>query len=67
MDRYVFHIPCAVYENGALKPAPWQQVIDDFAEVLYKHTDGFFVQDAVVIIRDAAMRKSCWWPILMPM
>ena len=47
MHRYVFHIPCAVYENGALKPAPWQQVIDEFAEVLYKHTDGFFVQDAV--------------------
>ena len=47
MHRYVFHIPCAVYDNGALKPAPWQQVIDDFAEVLYKHTDGFFVQDAV--------------------
>lgn len=45
MHRYVFHIPCAVYENGALKPAPWQQVIDEFAEVLYKHTDGFFVQD----------------------
>ena len=22
-------------------------MIDDFAEVLYKHTDGFFVQDAV--------------------
>lgn len=47
MHRYVFHIPCAVYENGALKSAPWQQVIDEFAEVLYKHTDGFFVQDAV--------------------
>lgn len=47
MHRYVFHIPCAVYESGALKPAPWQQVIDDFAEVLYKHTDGFFVQDVV--------------------
>lgn len=47
MHRYVFHIPCAVYDNDALKPAPWQQVIDDFAEVLYKHTDGFFVQDAV--------------------
>ena len=47
MYRYVFHIPCAVYENGALKSAPWQQVIDEFAEVLYKHTDGFFVQDAV--------------------
>ena len=30
-----------------MKPAPWQQVIDDLAEVLYKHTDGFFVQDAV--------------------
>lgn len=63
MHRYVFHIPCAVYDNGALKPASWQQVIDEFAEVLYKHTDGFFVQD----VRDAAMRKSCWWPILMPM
>lgn len=47
MHRYVFHIPCAVYDNGALKSAPWQQVIDEFAEVLYKHTDGFFVQDAV--------------------
>lgn len=47
MHRCVFHIPCAVYENGALKSAPWQQVIDEFAEVLYKHTDGFFVQDAV--------------------
>ena len=42
MHRYVFHIPCAVYDNGALKSAPWQQVIDEFAEVLYKHTDGFF-------------------------
>ena len=42
MHRYVFHIPCAVYENGALKSAPWQQVIDDFAEVLYKHTDGYY-------------------------
>lgn len=66
MHRYVFHIPCAVYENGALKPAPWQQVIDDFAEVLYKHTDGFFVQDAVGYLRDAVMRKSCWWPIPLP-
>ena len=47
MHRYVFHIPCAVYDNGALESAPWQQVIDEFAEVLYKHTDGFFVQDAV--------------------
>lgn len=47
MHRYVFHIPCAVYDNGALKSAPWQQVIDEFAEVLYKNTDGFFVQDAV--------------------
>ena len=47
MHRYVFHIPCAVYDNGALKSAPWQQVIDEFAKVLYKHTDGFFVQDAV--------------------
>lgn len=65
MHRYVFHIPCAVYDNGALKPAPWQQVIDDFAEVLYKHTDGFFVQDAVGYYK-AAMRKRCWWLILMP-
>ena len=47
MHRYVFHIPCAVYDEGALKPAPCQQVIDELAEVLYKHTDGFFVQDAV--------------------
>ena len=67
MHRYVFHIPCAVYENGALKSAPWQQVIDEFAEVLYKHTDGFFVQMPWAIIRDAVMRKSCWWLILMPM
>lgn len=61
MHRYVFHIPCAVYDKGALKSAPWQQVIDEFAEVLYKHTDGFFVQ-----VRDAVMRKSCWWPIPLP-
>lgn len=31
--------------DSTLKSAPWQQVIDEFAEVLYKHTDGFFVQD----------------------
>lgn len=67
MHRYVFHIPCAVYANGALKSAPWQQVIDEFAKVLYKHTDGFFVQDAVGITKDAAMRKNCWWPTPMSM
>ena len=47
MHRYVFHIPCAVSEKGAFKPAPWEQGIGEVAEVLYKHTDGFFVQDAV--------------------
>ena len=47
MHRYVFHIPCAVYENGALKSTPLQQVKDEFAKQLYKHTDVFFVQDAV--------------------
>lgn len=47
MHKLVFHIPCYMYKDGALQPAPWQQVIDDFAKVLYEHTDGFFVTDAI--------------------
>ena len=47
MHKLVFHIPCCTYKDGVLQPAPWQQVIDDFAEVLYAYTDGFFVTDAI--------------------
>lgn len=47
MHKLVFHIPCCTYKDGALQPAPWQQVIDDFAKVLYEYTDGFCVVDAV--------------------
>lgn len=67
MHRYVFHIPCAVYDNGALKSAPWQQVIDEFAEALYKHTDGFFVQDAVGYYKGRSYAEKLLVAYTLPM
>ena len=64
MHRYVFHIPCAVYDNGALKPAPWQDAVGyykgrSYAEkMLVAYTDADITDDFVRIAR--ILQQECY-------